>query len=60
MPIDFPSSPTNGQVYTVGARQWSWNASNNSWDAVYATTGPAGPAGPTGPIDPLAASYYYR
>ena len=34
MPLSFPSSPTNGQTYVVGARTWTWNGSiwefNNS------------------------------
>lgn len=25
MPINFPNSPTNGQVYTVGSRSWIWD-----------------------------------
>lgn len=27
MPITFPSSPSNGQTYTVGARTWTWSGS---------------------------------
>ena len=27
MPLTFPSSPSNGQTYTVGARTWTWNGS---------------------------------
>lgn len=31
--IDFPNSPTSGDVFTVGSRSWKWNgtawASNN-------------------------------
>jgi len=45
MPLDFPSSPSNGQVYD----QWQWDGSK--WVAIVGTlpAGPAGPAGPTGP-----------
>jgi hypothetical protein len=25
MPLDFPNSPTNGQVFTSGTKQWAWN-----------------------------------
>jgi hypothetical protein len=31
MPIDFPTSPTNGQVYTYEGRSWVYNGS--AWDA---------------------------
>jgi hypothetical protein len=31
MPIDFPSGPTTGQVYTYEGRSWVWNGS--AWDA---------------------------
>ena len=33
MAINFPDSPTNGQVYTVGSRAWAWNSANSTWDA---------------------------
>lgn len=29
--IDFPSSPTNGQVYTFGSRTWQYNSTSGSW-----------------------------
>lgn len=31
MPIDFPTSPTTGQVYTYGGRSWVYNGTG--WDA---------------------------
>jgi hypothetical protein len=31
MPIDFPNSPTTGDVYTYLGRSWVWNGS--AWDA---------------------------
>jgi hypothetical protein len=31
MPIDFPTSPTNGQVYTYEGRSWIYNGT--AWDA---------------------------
>jgi hypothetical protein len=34
MPLDFPTSPTPGQIYTFGGRSWQWNGT--AWD-VYAT-----------------------
>jgi hypothetical protein len=27
MPLDFPSSPTTGQSYTLNGRTWEWNGS---------------------------------
>lgn len=34
MPLDFPTSPSPGDIYTFGGRSWQWNGS--AWD-VYAT-----------------------
>lgn len=34
MPIDFPSSPTEGQVYTYLGKFWIWNG--DAWDGVTA------------------------
>jgi hypothetical protein len=31
MPIDFPTSPTTGQVYTYLGKSWIWNGT--AWDA---------------------------
>ena len=33
MPLDFPTSPSPGDIYTFGGRSWQWNGS--AWD-VYA------------------------
>jgi microcystin-dependent protein len=27
MPLTFPSSPSNGEIYVVGSRTWTWNGS---------------------------------
>lgn len=43
MAIDFPTSPTVGQIYTYGARSWQWTGSG--WQAVSAAYGPTGPSG---------------
>jgi hypothetical protein len=32
MPIDFPSGPTTGQVYTYLGKSWIWNGT--AWDTV--------------------------
>lgn len=32
MPIDFPNTPTDGQVYSAGGRTWTYNSSTSSWD----------------------------
>jgi hypothetical protein len=35
MSINFPDSPTPGQVYTFGSRSWSWNG--YAWSALVST-----------------------
>jgi hypothetical protein len=45
MALDFPNSPTIGEVFTFGLQSWSWTGT--SWDLI-ATPGPTGAAGPTG------------
>jgi hypothetical protein len=40
--IDFPNSPTVGQLFTVGDVTWEWTGS--VWEGL----GMAGDAGPTG------------
>lgn len=32
MPLDFPSNPTNGQVYTSGTRSWTYSSTLSAWD----------------------------
>lgn len=46
MAINFPSSPTNGEVYSYGDSSWIWDGAR--WEA-RATELVAGPTGPTGP-----------
>lgn len=59
--INFPSSPTNGQVFTDGDHTWVWNSSTGvvgAWKLQTQTvTGPTGPTGPsvTGPTGPTGA-----
>ena len=31
MPIDFPDSPANNAVYTVGNRSWVYATATNTW-----------------------------
>jgi len=31
MAIDFPNSPSNNDVYTVGNRSWVYNSTLNTW-----------------------------
>jgi hypothetical protein len=40
MPIDFPNTPTPGQVYTYGSRTWTWTG--YGWQATTTTLGPQG------------------
>lgn len=39
MAIDFPNSPTNGQVFTIGTRSWTYNSSIPAWEAADPTDG---------------------
>ena len=38
MAIDYPNSPTNGQIYTVGAKSWIWDGT--TWLAYGASLSP--------------------
>ena len=31
MALDFPSSPSNGQIYTANSRSWVWDGTANAW-----------------------------
>jgi hypothetical protein len=47
--INFPTSPTDGQVFTDGDHTWVWSDSVGAWKLQTQTvTGPTGPTGPTG------------
>jgi hypothetical protein len=48
MALDFPNSPINGQVYTVGSRSWQWNVVTSTWDSISVTQGIQGIQGTTG------------
>ena len=39
MAIDYPNSPTNGQIYTVGAKSWIWDGT--TWLAYGASLSPS-------------------
>lgn len=56
MPINFPSSPTVGDVYTFAGRSWEWNG--QGWQAYPgpALVGPTGPTGSTGNTGPTGAT----
>lgn len=51
MPLDFPTNPTNGQVYD----RFYWDETAGIWRAS-TVTGPAGPTGPTGSTGPTGAT----
>lgn len=54
MAIDFPNTPTIGDVFTDGGRSWTWDGAK--WLVVRSTVvGPTGPLGPTGPTGPTGA-----
>ena len=59
MAIDFPNSPTIGQIFTSGDNKWEWDGT--SWNVVptelpAGATGPTGPTGATGPIGATGAT----
>jgi hypothetical protein len=57
--INFPTSPTNGQVFTDGDHTWVWSSSVGAWkleaQTVTGPTGATGAQGNTGPTGPTGA-----
>jgi hypothetical protein len=55
MSLDFPNSPTIGQVFTAGLQSWSW--SGVAWILISTPgdQGPTGATGSTGPTGPTGA-----
>lgn len=55
MALNFPSNPTNGQIYTVGDQSWQWDSGITSWVAISAAeaVGPVyiGSLPPTAPVE---------
>jgi len=41
MPLDFPNSPTNGQIFTSGIKKWQWSDAKGSWLASNTTSAPS-------------------
>lgn len=46
----FPSSPSDGQIYSLGSRSWTYSEAQDAW--VLSRTGPTGPTGATGAQGP--------
>jgi len=58
MPFDFPATPTDGQVVTLGTTRYQWSAAQGAWMMQSGNVGPQGPAGAdgaTGPQGPAGA-----
>ena len=36
--IDFPNSPTNGQIFSSGGKSWKYNSTKGIWQSVASTT----------------------
>lgn len=55
MALNFPSSPVNGQIYTVGDQSWQYSAVTTSWNVVsqVQALGPVyiGSLPPTAPVE---------
>jgi hypothetical protein len=54
MALNFPPTPTIGEVYSDGTTIWTWNG--EAWVAVAygsGSEGPPGPPGPEGPAGPV-------
>lgn len=53
----FPTFPSDGQIYTVGSRSWTYNEAQDGWILNRGgPTGPQGIQGPTGPMGVLLTS----
>ncbi len=50
MAIDFPNSPTNGQVFTVGSRTWTYSTTTGVWTQSSGPIVNAGSATIAGPL----------
>lgn len=58
MALDFPSSPTNGQVYTSGTTSWTWYNDVGAWRITSSgPTGYTGSKGDTGYTGSRAQTY---
>ena len=59
MPLNFPITPSIGQIYTLPTGEaWEWNGS--AWQSLGtpSVTGPVGPVGPTG-APGVSSNYYF-
>lgn len=51
--IDFPNSPTIGQIFTSGDKSWQWDG--QKWEAI-SSPGPTGATGPIGATGAVGAT----
>jgi hypothetical protein len=54
MAIQFPGSPSTGQIYTAGSKSWKWNG--YAWDM----QGGIVTSGVTPPLNPKVGDQWYR
>jgi hypothetical protein len=58
MAIDFPDSPTDGEVFTSGTKTWIYSLADTKWYSGGGLVGPQGPTGPNYSLGFRSATFY--